>query len=275
MDNQPEDVQYGDVQYVLSELPHAYGERVHIFSDPWLMSQLVRLCAPQTVQPAVNELVSRIYTQLVRAVASAVLPRRQIEMPTRMIESTPRGCYRGAVIDPETRVVVVNMVRAGTLPSLVCYTEFNLLLNPAGVRQDHVLMQRTVGDDDRVTGAAASGQKIGGDVADAVMVVPDPMGATGGSMIQLLEMYRREVEGRPRKMIALHLIVTPEYIKAVQQAFPEVEIYAARLDRGLSSPEVLQSLPGERWDEEVGLTATQYIVPGGGGFGEIMNNTPY
>jgi uracil phosphoribosyltransferase len=27
-----------------------------------------------------------------------------------------------------------------------------------------------------------------------------------------------------------------------------------------------------RWSEESGLTDKQYIVPGGGGFGEIMNN---
>ena len=47
---------------------------------------------------------------------------------------------------------------------------------------------------------------------------------------------------------------------------------ALRLDRGLSAPEVLQTAPGERWDEERGLDDKQYIVPGGGGFGEIMNN---
>jgi len=35
---------------------------------------------------------------------------------------------------------------------------------------------------------------------------------------------------------------------------------------------VLATVPGERWDEENGLNDLQYIVPGGGGFGEIMNN---
>ena len=34
--------------------------------------------------------------------------------------------------------------------------------------------------------------------------------------------------------IALHLIVTPEYIRKLQDAQPEVEIYALRLDRGLT-----------------------------------------
>ena len=37
--------------------------------------------------------------------------------------------------------------------------------------------------------------------------------------------------------------------------------------------EVLETLPGERWDEERGLNEMGYIVPGAGGFGEVMNNS--
>jgi uracil phosphoribosyltransferase len=53
---------------------------------------------------------------------------------------------------------------------------------------------------------------------------------------------------------------------------PDVIVYAVRLDRGLSPQDVLETVPGTRWPEERGLTDRQYIVPGGGGFGEIMNN---
>ena len=53
---------------------------------------------------------------------------------------------------------------------------------------------------------------------------------------------------------------------------PEVTVYAIRLDRGLSNDKVLNSVPGTFWDEEKGLNDNDYIVPGGGGFGEIMNN---
>jgi uracil phosphoribosyltransferase len=35
----------------------------------------------------------------------------------------------------------------------------------------------------------------------------------------------------------------------------------------------LANIPGTFWDEERGLNEKQYIVPGGGGFGEIMNNS--
>jgi len=71
----------------------------------------------------------------------------------------------------------------------------------------------------------------------------------------------------------MHLIVTPEYIKRVLADHPDVIIYALRLDRGLSEPAVLQTVPGERWDEERGLNEHQYIVPGAGGVGEILNNS--
>ena len=48
---------------------------------------------------------------------------------------------------------------------------------------------------------------------------------------------------------------------------------AYRLDRGLSAPDVLETLPGTRWDEERGLDAHSYIIPGAGGLGEVLNNS--
>jgi uracil phosphoribosyltransferase len=98
------------------------------------------------------------------------------------------------------------------------------------------------------------------------------MGATGSSLATAIETYKKKVPGNPRKIINIHLIVTPEYLRNMTKAHPDVAIYAIRLDRGLSSPEVLGTIPGTRWDEERGLDEHQYIVPGGGGFGEIMNN---
>ena len=42
---------------------------------------------------------------------------------------------------------------------------------------------------------------------------------------------------------------------------------------GCRRPTCWQTVPGERWAEENGLTDQHYIVPGGGGLGEIMNNS--
>jgi uracil phosphoribosyltransferase len=91
----------------------------------------------------------------------------------------------------------------------------------------------------------------------------------------VLEHYRKHVPGKPARVITLNLIITPEYLRALRALrvqHPEVTIYAHRLDRGLSAPEVLATVPGTFWDRERGLNDHGYIIPGGGGFGEIMNN---
>ena len=41
----------------------------------------------------------------------------------------------------------------------------------------------------------------------------------------------------------------------------------------MSPREVLNSVPGTHPERESGLDERQYIVPGGGGFGELMNNS--
>jgi uracil phosphoribosyltransferase len=70
----------------------------------------------------------------------------------------------------------------------------------------------------------------------------------------------------------MHLVVTPEYLKKMREEHPDAVVYALRLDRGLSPLDVFDTIPGTFWDKERGLDEHQYIVPGGGGFGEIMNN---
>lgn len=124
----------------------------------------------------------------------------------------------------------------------------------------------------RVTGVSMSGSKVAGDAAGAILLVPDPMGATGSSICSAVDIYQQPEMQPPSKVILMNLIVTPQYLKKVTTTHPHARVYAVRLDRGLSPPDVLATVPGERWDEEDGLNEVQYIVPGGGGFGEIMNN---
>ena len=54
---------------------------------------------------------------------------------------------------------------------------------------------------------------------------------------------------------------------------PDLVLYAIRLDRGMSDPEIFSSKLGEHRKEERGLNERQYIVPGAGGLGEILNNS--
>lgn len=270
--NPPVDSAYQDLDWALPQLEHAYGDNVHILKDPFLLTHLGFLCAKETTQPDINIVVRDLYNYLIKAVLNGEFPRVCRSVETRMSEYSERGVWTGSVIDADTRAITVNIVRAGTLPSQACYDFLNKTLKPQLVRQDHVVMARQTDAEGHVTGAHFGDSKIGGDIDDAIVLFPDPMGATGGSLAAAIDHYKKNVEGTAKKFVTVNLIVTPEYLRRMRDAHPDAIIYALRLDRGASSPEVLASKPGERWDEESGLTDMQYIIPGGGGFGEIMNN---
>ncbi len=269
----PVDAQYREVVYRPCEIPHRYGERVHILADPLSLTMLARLSAKGAVQPEVNRLVIELYSTLMREVIAAEFPRQPIAQPTRMIDVTPRGVWRGDAIATSTPAVVVAVARAGLLPSQAIFDFLNQVLQPEGVRQDHLALARTVDDKGAVTGAGMYGSKIGGPIDGGMLLIPDPMGATGSTISKVVEQYPAETYGKPAKIIALHLIITPEYLLHVTKKHPDVIVYSLRLDRGLSSVDVLKTIPGERWSEERGLTDKHYIVPGAGGLGEVMNNS--
>jgi uracil phosphoribosyltransferase len=261
------------MNYRTSEIEHSYGKNVHILADVCMSSWLARLCAPETFQPQINSLVEYLYTSLLTTVMNAEFPQMRLRMPTRMTAMHPEAPLEAEIFDNDQRVVTVNLARAGTYPSHICYQLLNNVMNPQIIRQDHILASRTTDADSRVTGTFLGGTKIGGGIDDAIVLFPDPMGATGNTLVSAVEHYKREVEGQAAKFLALHLIVTPEYLKNVTTAHPDLVIYAVRLDRGLSSRSILQTQPGQNWDQEKGLNEKHYIVPGGGGFGEIMNNS--
>jgi uracil phosphoribosyltransferase len=272
------DKQYLGHKFQLSEIEHGYGKNVHILSDPVLFSYLATLCAPETKQPTINALVKILYEALLHQVVANEFPRKHSRVNTRMVGKHPvEAAFTAELIDREQATVSVNLARAGTYPSHLCYSALNYLLDPDVVRQDHIIMSRQVDERHQVLGAAAGGFKIGGPVKDAIVLFPDPMGATGGTLIQAVDLYKNAFggaiqPGRAKKYIALHLIVTPEYLRNVQKRHSDLVVYALRLDRGLSPSEILSTRPGEKWDSERGLNGEQYIVPGGGGFGEILNN---
>ncbi|MCO4795029.1 MAG: hypothetical protein KC493_15035, partial [Bacteriovoracaceae bacterium] len=151
--------------------------------------------------------------------------------------------------------------------------ELSTLLTPTNVRQDHFFMNRKTNEAGEVVGVDVSGSKIGGDIDNAAVLFPDPMGATGGSLCHAIDHYKENVEGKGQLFLALHLIITPEFIQKVTKEHPDVKIFALRCDRGLSDSDVLATVLGTHPEKESGLTDIQYIVPGAGGVGEVLNNS--
>src|SRR6185503_4229825 len=181
-----------------------------------------------------GRLVRVLYEMLARSVLSFEFPRERVAMPTRMVSLHAEAVYRGLAVDRATKAVTVGIARAGTMPSQIVFELMNEVLDPALVRQDHLFMSRQTNERGEVIGATWHDAKIGRDVEERYVLFPDPMGATGSSMVSALDYYKTQLVGKPAKCIAMHLIVTPEYIRRVHDAHPDVVIYALRLDRGLS-----------------------------------------
>ena len=254
-------------------IEHKYGENYKILNDTFMTSHLANLSKEKCQQPIINYIISDLYQYMIKEVINNEFPTKEDLVRTRMANLTDKGFWKGNIIDTETRALVVDIARAGTLPSEICFKLLNQTLNPELIRQDHIYMARKTNETGQVIGVDWSGSKIGGDKQDAIVIIPDPMGATGGSISSAIEHYKNKIEGKAVKFISMHLIVTPEYIARMKKDHPEVKVYAIRLDRGMSSQKALEALPGEYQEEESGLNETQYIVPGAGGLGELMNNS--
>lgn len=92
--------------------------------------------------------------------------------------------------------------------------------------------------------------KFPSNLEDAIVMVVDPMLATGGSAIDALEAIKK----RGAKNIKLVCLVgAPEGVRAVQEAHPDVDVYLAALDDHLNE--------------------NGYIVPGLGDAGDRIFGT--
>ncbi len=268
-----DDSEFFKTNFKISQKEHCFSSNVHLLDNLYIQTILTQLCEPSTVQPMLNKLVGICYEELLRVSVNTLFESEVVKKETRMIEFTKEGNFHGKNIDQKTRAVVVDLARAGTWPSHQCFEDLSYLIGPSLIRQDHFYINRSVNENGQVTGVDVSGSKIGGDQEDSFVFFPDPMGATGGSISHCVDYYKKEVKGKAKKYIALHLIITPEYIERMTKDHPDVEIFALRLDRGLSSEEALRNIPGKLKDQERGLTDNQYIVPGAGGVGEVLNNS--
>lgn len=87
--------------------------------------------------------------------------------------------------------------------------------------------------------------KVPKDIQNREVILLDPMLATGGSAVDAIKMIKQD---GVKKIKFLCLIAAPEGIKKVQELYPDVDIYCAKIDDHLN---------------EIG-----YIVPGLGDAGD-------
>lgn len=73
--------------------------------------------------------------------------------------------------------------------------------------------------------------KMPGDIADRMLIVVDPMLATGGSASAALELLKQK---GAKSMILMCLVSAPEGIRLVNKEHPDVPVYVAAIDDHLN-----------------------------------------
>lgn len=254
-------------------LKHHYGDFVKILDLPVTNAWLARFCHPETPLNELHGLIDRLYEQLTIAFANFLLPSESAQSPTRMLSKHKDAAMVTTRIPQVAQnIVIVDIIRAGIAPSQICYRLLQQILPAHKIRLDHVVASRKIDSQShRVIGVDLHAIKVGGPVTHAMLVIPDPMGATGRTIQTVVDYYKKAFSLEHLPIVGLHLIVTPEYLTHVRQ-IPGMHVLAFRVDRGLSSSDVLATEPGLLWDQEKGLDDTDYIVPGAGGVGELLNN---
>ena len=210
-----------------------YDDRVTLVDHPLVQHKLSILRDKDTSCKQFRELVREI-ALFEGYEAMRDLPLEPVEIETPI---APMTAYQIA----GKKLVVVPILRAG-----LGLVEGILELMPAG-RVGHLGMYR----DETTHEPVAYFDKMPADVSSRMVVVVDPMLATGGSAAAAIEYLRgRGVEGTIKLVV---LVSAPEGIERVLATDPDVHIYTAAIDEGLNE--------------------NAYIVPGLGDAGDRIFGT--
>lgn len=222
-----------------------------ILNTPYNLSLLAKLGMPETEQPEISNIVESLFNNMFGTVVDEELERQQVSVKTRIYGEDKRGIWKGKIIKKKQKVIIADVIRGGIQPSNLFYLKLCSLLEPKYVRQDHIMSQR-IETANGVSGTSLMSSKIDGSIRNSIVIIPDPMGATGGSIDEVINHYQKKY-GMPKKFVVVNLVITPKYLKRLEKIKAKIHVYAARLDKG--------------------LTKTDFIYPGLGGVGEIINNT--
>ena len=204
---------------------------VHLVEHPLVHDALMELRDVRTDPPAFRRAANRI-SVLLAAEALRDVPTAPATV------TTPLGRADGRVL--RTDVVVIPVLRAG-LGMLNAVLE----VVPAA-RVGHVGLQRN-----EVTAIASKYYfKVPSGLTDSVVLLIDPMLATGGSASAALDLIKASGARSIRMMC---IVAAPEGIRVLEQRHPDLTIYTPAIDRELN--------------------ARKFIVPGLGDFGDRLFGT--
>jgi uracil phosphoribosyltransferase len=209
-----------------------YSEPVlHLVPHPLVHDALATLRDSSTPPELFRRVAVRI-SLLLAAEATRDVPSDEITI------TTPLGRAPGRRLTSD--VVVVPVLRAG-LGMLDAILE----LIPSA-RVGHIGLQR----DEMTAVASQYYSKLPADLSGSVVLMIDPMLATGGSAVAALDLLKR-AGAHDVRMICI--VAAPEGIALVERYHPDVSIFTPVVDAGLNEH--------------------KFIVPGLGDFGDRLYGT--
>ncbi|HUR20652.1 MAG TPA: uracil phosphoribosyltransferase [Vicinamibacterales bacterium] len=204
---------------------------LHLVTHPIAQDALVSLRDHTTPPGHFRRLAHRVGV-IVAAEATRDLATESVSVQTPL-ESTS-----GRTVSLD--IVIVAVLRAG-----LCLVEPLLDLLPRA-RVGHIGLRR----DETSAQASCYSVHLPPGLSDSLVLLVDPMLATGGSAVMALD--RLKAEGA-RNIRLLCVVAAPEGVALVERTHPDVDIYTPALDRQLND--------------------RKYIVPGLGDFGDRLYGT--
>ena len=206
---------------------------LHVSDHPAVKHKL-RILRDQTTEPKKFREIVRELSWLLgyEALADARLRARDVKTP---IETT-------AAQELGDRIGLVPILRAG-----LGMVDAMLELMPTA-QVWHLGLFR----DERTLRPVEYYNKLPDSASIDLCLILDPMLATGGSATAAIEVLKRWGAVTPVRIKLVNLIAAPEGVEAVSKAHPDVEIYAASLDRQLNEKGYIMPGLGDAGDRQFG-----------------------
>jgi uracil phosphoribosyltransferase len=157
---------------------------------------------------------------------------------TDVTVETPLAATNGKQVKGD-EIVVVAVLRAGLgMVQAMC----DLI---PGVRVGHLGMFR---DEEKLTPVQYYA-RMPDNLADAHVIILDPMLATGGSMVAACDILKKN---GARHISAISLISAPEGVALMQERHPDVQVYTASIDERLNEKGYIVPGLGDAGDRQFG-----------------------
>ena len=206
---------------------------LHVIDHPLVQHKMAMLRDKNLGTKDFRDLVNEI-TVFLGYEVTRDLPQEEVEI------ETPMGKAKQKMITGK-KLAIAPILRAG-----LGMVDGMLRLIPAA-RVGHIGMYR----DHETLEPQEYFFKMPTDISERQVIVVDPMLATGGSAMMAIDsLVKRGVDPEHIKFVCL--VSCPEGVKALEEAYPQIDIYTAALDEGLNEDSYIGPGLGDAGDRLFG-----------------------